>query len=779
MSSWMKTDHSILEDAEKFEGKDKWHLNTEEGVTLSDGPNGLRIEDELGLGFNHSKEATAFPTAALVGCSFDRDLLREYGEKLAEECVQAKVDVLLGPGVNTKRSPLCGRNFEYFSEDPVLSGEYAASYINGVQSKGVGTSLKHFAANSCELGRQVQDSIMDERTLHEIYLRQFEITVRKSHPWTMMPAYNQLNGVYCCENKQLFDLARSWGFDGIFISDWGGVSNPIHSIQSGLNVEMPGRSGSARFLAKAVAEGVLSPECIKRSSQAVTAFSHRCGQYEVKKYDQKDHDAFCQKAAEESIVLLKNQNVLPLKRTDQIAVIGPYALKPCIQGAGSSRVNDAHSDWFLKRLDQSGITYSYAPGYSLENEEIDEKLHEEAMDCVKGKDKVIFFAGESSKNSGEGFDRTSMDLPFNQNTLIRDLVHENCHVIVVLQTGSPVILPWRNMVDGIVCEYEAGKASGIALQRILYGEVNPSGHLAETWPVRQEDNPSARYYDAHVTQSQYREGIYVGYRYYDTFKISVAYPFGYGLSYTEFQYTNLKITGHESCIHGSFKVKNSGTCDGRTAAQIYIGMKNSRIARPCKELKEFASVFLKAGEEKEMSFEIPYSLLTYYDVRQHSWQNEKGIYEVMIGTSVNDIVLQKEMELDGVEDPYSSLRMSDIQYDEGMVYVSDDAFRRMLERPIPAIREPKPVTPDTTIRELQASRLGSAVNFVISRMLRTKALHNVDDASVYNAPLRQLLWLKDHYTWQTVYAAAAYMNHHGWKEWKSLISSVRKKKSVS
>lgn len=761
--------------AKLFEGKDHWHLNSEKDVTFSDGPNGLRIEDETGIGFNHSRQATLFPTAVSAGCSFDRALMEEYGRMIAEECIGEHVDVILGPGVNHKRSPLCGRNFEYFSEDPILSGELAASYINGAQSLGIGTSLKHFAANSRELGRQVQDSIVDERTLHELYLRQFEIAIRQSHPWTLMAAYNRINGVYCCENKKLFEEARSWGFDGALISDWGGISDPVQSIKNGLNLEMPGQTGSAEYIEKAVESGEVSEECLKKSTEHLQKLIDRCG-HGKGSYDQKDHDVFCLKAAEESIVLLKNDGVLPLTKTDTLAVIGPLAEHPNIQGSGSARVNARNADSLLEVLDANGIHYTYAQGYSMDHDTIDQSLHQEALQAAEGKDKVIVLVGETGRDSGEGFDRSSMDLALNQNTLIRDLAQVSPHVILVTQTGSPITLSWRDKVAGIIAEYEAGAKSGEALRRILYGEVNPSGHLAETWPLRNEDIPCARYYDTSVMQTQYREGIFSGYRYYDTYHVPVAYPFGHGLSYTAFAYTDLHINKNVSGIEVSFMIENTGDRTGRTVAQIYAGMENSRIARPAKELRDFISIELAPGEKKEISSQIPYTSFQYYDVQKHSWQIEKGIYTIMVGESVETIVLQGTVAMDGIEDPFSTLSKEYLQYDAGMVYVKDEDFETMLGHAIPPMRSPRPFTPDTTIRELKACGLGKVVNFGVARVLNMKVLHGVDDASVYNAPIRQMLWLREHYTWKSVYAAVAYFNHHGIKEWNALIHSLRKPK---
>lgn len=771
----MKIDPHIEEQLKMYEGKDHWHLNTKKAVTFSDGPNGLRIEDQIGIGFNHSKQATVFPTAACVGCSWDRELLHEYGGILAEECMHENVDVILGPGVNTKRNPKCGRSFEYFAEDPVLSGEYAAAYIKGVQEKGIGTSLKHFAGNSCELGRQVQDSIMDERTLHELYLRQFETAVKKAHPWTIMAAYNRLNGVYCCENKELFEEARSWGFQGIFVSDWGGVSDPVHSIKAGLNVEMPGPDGAAEILAEAAAKGDLSEECIKESSAYLDAFVERCGRYPRKAFDQMKHDDFCEKSAEESIVLLKNEHVLPLQAADSLAVIGPFAVHPCIQGSGSSQVNAKDQDWFLKALDESGIHYTYAPGYQLDSEDVSEDLQEQALQAVIGKNKVIFFAGELSKSSGEGLDRTSMDLPLNQNALLRDLIHQGCHVIVVIQTGSPVTLPWRDMAGGIVLEYAAGSRSGIALKNILYGDVNPSGHLAETWPMREEDVPGHRYFDVSPLQSQYREGIFCGYRYYDTFAVPAAYSFGYGLSYTEFAFQNLKISREGKDVRVQLTVKNIGEQDGRAVVQLYVRMQNSHIARANKELKDFASVSLQVQEEKEVSFVLKKDAFAYYDVKRHSWQIEKGTYQIMLGRAVNDIILQGEIVMDGIEDACSTLDRSYIHYSEGTMYVKDEDFARMLGHAIPVVRSSRPFTPDTTIRELKACGLGRVVNYAVARIMHCLEMNGVDKESVYNAPIRQMLWLREHYTWKTVYAATAYMNHHGRRELKMLLPSLKKK----
>ena len=765
--------NSILDQAKLFEGKDHWHSNGKPNITFSDGPNGLRIEDSKGIGFVHSKEATLFPTAVSAACSFDRSLLRKYGELLAEECMSEKIDVILGPGVNTKRSPLCGRNFEYFSEDPVVSGECAAAYIQGVQSKGIGTSLKHFAGNSRELARQVQDSVIDDRALQELYLKQFEIAIRKSHPWTLMAAYNRLNGVFCCENRALFEQAKTWGFDGVFISDWGGVSDPVKSIESGLNLEMPGPTGSAAVVVKAVDDGKLSAASVIESAQHFAAFQKRCGNYKMQAFDQKEHDAFCEKAAEESIVLMKNQNVLPMHPTEKIAVIGPYALHPCIQGSGSSQVNAKQQDNFLSALREDDIHYVYTEGYSTKKDEIDEALVSAAMAAAKDADKIIIFTGESQQSAGEGFDRTSMNLPMNQNAIICELAHVYQNVIVVLQTSAPVAMPWRNLAAGIVCEYEAGAKSGIALKKILYGDVNPSGHLAETWPLRKEDVPCCRYYDRDVMQTQYRESIYVGYRFYDTFQVPVAYPFGYGLSYTTFTYQNLKIVQRNYGIHVSFEITNTGDMDGRTVVQVYSGMKDSRIARATKELKGFDSIFLHAQQTREVQIEIERAAFAYYDTKRNSWEIESGKYQILVGSSCEEIHLQGEIELSGIEDPYATMQKSYIQYEEGMVYVNDEDYAKILGHKIPESSPILPFTPDTTVRDLKVKGLGKFINFAIEKIIAGKSLHGVDKASVYNAPIRQMLWLKEHFSWKTVYAVTAYLNHHGLKEWQRMIAQIR------
>lgn len=767
----MKT-NSLTKQAKLFEGKDHWHLNGEKDVTFSDGPNGLRIEDEYGLGFNHSKMATLFPSEACVGNSFDRDLLYEYGIMIAQECIKEKIDLILGPGCNIKRSPLCGRNFEYFSEDPLLSGEYAAAYILGVQSLGIGTSLKHFLANSRELGRQVSDSIIDERTLHEIYLKQFEIAVKKARPWSIMAAYNKVNGIYCCENKEMFQEARSWGFDGAFVSDWGAVADPIASIEAGLNLEMPGPSGSSTLILQAIQDGKITNECLQTSTAYLQQLIDKCGQYQNVTFTQKEHNTFCQKAAEESIVLLKNDSVLPLGDSEKIGVIGSFALHPYIQGSGSSQVNTIVQDNFLQSLEEAHIPYCYEQGFAIADDHVDESLRTAALQACENCNTVIIFVGEETCG-GEGFDRTTMDLPMNQNALIRDFIELQKKVIIVIQSGSPITLPWRNQVAGIVVEQLAGGQSGTALKHILYGDVNPSGHLAETWPLRLEDVPCQRYYDNDVFQSQYREAFYVGYRYYDTYHIPTAYSFGFGLSYTKYSFSNMKIQKDNQSVHVSCTIKNIGKREGRAVAQLYVGMKNSKISRANKELKDFCSVMLEKGQEKEIEFVLEPSSFEYYDIHKHTWMIEKGRYQIMIGEALDAITLQEDIDMDGITDCYSSITKELIRYDEGVVYITDADFANMLEHEIPIHHSGRPFTVNSTVGELKACGLGKIINSAARSIISHDIMHGVDAASIFNAPIRQMLWLKDEFQWDTIYAVVAYLNHHGLKELKVMIQSMK------
>ncbi len=552
---------SLEEKAFLCTGSDFWHMRgiPFEGIpetAMNDGPHGLRKQkgDADNLGIAESVPATCFPTAATLACSWDRALVSEVGAAIAEECLAENVSILLGPGINIKRHPLCGRNFEYYSEDPFLSGELGTAFINGVQAKGVGTSLKHFAANNQEYYRMVSDTIVDERTLREIYLAGFEIAVKKSQPWTVMAAYNRLNGTYCCDNKKLLTdiLRREWGFQGIVVSDWGATNDRAAGISAGMDLEMPGtgKENTGKILA-ALEEGTLSEDELDTTACRLidTALRAADNQQEEYTFNHAEHHALARRAAAESAVLLKNDSaILPLEKTGSIAVMGEMAVNPRYQGNGSSLINPLRLENALeeiKKLHDFPEKIVYARGYRNGSADHDEILIDEALAAAAGSETVIIFAGLPPIFESEGFDREHMRMPDNHLRLIDEITSLHKRVIVVLSNGSPVEMPWLEKTAGVIEAYLGGEAAGGAAADLLFGIVNPGGKLAETFPFKSEDCASDAYFPGRPRQVQYREGLYVGYRYFDTVSKDVLFPFGYGLSYTTFGYSDIRLSAQE------------------------------------------------------------------------------------------------------------------------------------------------------------------------------------------------------------------------------------------
>jgi len=642
-------------------GKDLWMLKSVERLGLSsimvaDGPHGLRkqIIKHDNLGAFESVPATCFPTAAATACSFDRDLLYSIGQAIGEECLQEKVAVVLGPGINIKRSPLCGRNFEYISEDPYTSGEIAAALINGAQSKGVGASLKHYAVNNQEKARFICNSVVDERALREIYLAGFEIAVKKSQPWTIMGSYNPVNGVYACENHKLLTeiLRDEWGFKGLVVTAWGACNDRVQGVKAGLDLEMPGSGGiNDKKITEAVNNGSLDMKDLDRAALRLVELILKAHKHEQKnfQFDKQAHHSLARKAAAESAVLLKNDNnALPLKQGQSIALIGSFAKTPRYQGAGSSRINPLQLDNVHDALSAAGVTFEYAQGYS--GVDPDPALIEEAVKIAKGKDKVIIIAGLPDEYESEGFDRASLDMPLGHNQLIEAAVKVNPNVIVVLQLGSPAALPWADKVKVILAAYLGGQAGGSAIANLLLGKVTPSGKLTETWPLSLQDIPCSRYFGG-SRSVEYRESIFVGYRYYDHGDKQTAYPFGYGLSYTSFEYSDLSVSSSSfnkgDTLKVNFTIKNTGNFPGAEAAQIYIAPKKTSIMRAVKELKGFEKIFLQKGESKKVTITLDERSFAYYNAPKKNWAIEGGIYEILIGASSRDIRLKSEVNVSG------------------------------------------------------------------------------------------------------------------------------------
>lgn len=652
---------TLEEKAAMCSGADFWHTEAVERLGIpasmvSDGPHGLRKQDEQAdhLGVNESIKAVCFPAGCGTAASFNRELLQKMGEALGNECQAEGVSVILGPAVNIKRSPLCGRNFEYYSEDPLVASEMAGALIHGIQSKNVGTSIKHFLANNQETRRMSCDSRVDERTLNEIYLAAFEGAIKKEKPWTVMCSYNKINGTYAAQNHQYLTetLRDKWGFEGYVMSDWGAVNNRVEDLKAGLDLEMPGCKGvNDKMIAGAVISGELDESIVDEAVERILNIVFRYEENRDKNavFDRdKDHET-ARKVAEETIVLLKNDNVLPLSDGQKVAFIGKYAKTPRYQGGGSSHIN---SHKITSALDAAAgmSNISYAQGFDDAEDKTDAKLLAEAVETARSADVAVIFAGLPDKFESEGFDRRHMAMPNCQNELIEKIAEVQPNTVVVLHNGSPVEMPWVDKVKGIVEAYLGGQAVGGAVCDILFGKVNPSAKLPETFPLRLEDNPSYLSYIGEGDMVEYREGIFVGYRYYDKKKMDVLFPFGYGLSYTTFEYSNLTVDKEQmkdtDTMRVTVDVTNTGDMAGKEVVQLYVADKESTVIRPVKELRDFAKVELAPGETKTVTFTLDKRAFAYYSVKIHDWHVESGEFDIMIGKSSRDIVLTKTVTVE-------------------------------------------------------------------------------------------------------------------------------------
>ena len=681
---------TLEEKASMCSGADFWHTEAIDRLSLpaamvSDGPHGLRKQndDPDHIGIAGSIEAVCFPTASAMACSFDRELIQQAGAALGEECQAEGVNVLLGPGINMKRSPLCGRNFEYFSEDPYLAGELGAAYVNGVQSTGAGTSLKHFAANSQEWRRMSISSEMDERTLREIYLAAFENTIKEAQPWTVMCSYNKINGTYSCENNWLLNkvLRDEWGFEGLVMSDWGAMNNRVEALKAGLELEMPSSHGETdKLIVEAVNNGSLPIDILDKAVRRVLELVDKSitNKKEIT-YNKEEHHKLAKETAVNSAVLLKNNGLLPLSGNQKVAFIGKFAKVPRIQGGGSSHINCFKTESALDAIaNASGSTiceetctqkegqsfilrnadgtlncgFSYSQGYDTDKDEINQQLIDEAVQNAAAADIAVIFAGLPDSFESEGFDRTHLDMPACQNHLIEEIYKVQKNIVIVLHNGSPVLMPWLDKAGAVLEMYLAGQASGAAAIDLLYGKANPSGKLAETFPLRLEDNPSYLDFPGSRDKVRYSEGIFIGYRYYDKKKMDVLFPFGYGLSYTTFRYSNMRVevngTTNNKAVDGlkandNDKIKvyiditNTGSKAGAEIAQLYIKNFIFLENRPEKELKNFTKVFLEPGETKTACMELNFRSFAYFNETIKDWFAESGTYGILIGASSRDI----------------------------------------------------------------------------------------------------------------------------------------------
>ena len=650
---------TLEEKAGMCSGLDFWHLKEVEHlgipkVMVSDGPHGLRKQDEKGdhLGINDSIKAVCFPPAVLSACSFDRGLMEEMGKAIGREAQANDVSVVLGPAVNIKRSPLCGRNFEYYSEDPYLAGEIAAAFVKGVQSQHVGTSIKHFAANNQEYRRMSSSSEVDERTLREIYFPAFETAVKKAQPYTFMCSYNQINGTFASENKWLLtDVLRGeWGFKGYVMSDWGAVNDRVKGLEAGLELEMPASGGdNDAMIVKAVKDGALEEKILDQAVERILRIifeyaDHRKPQEFTM---EKDHEE-AQHIAEESMVLLKNENhILPLKTSEKAAFIGGFARNPRFQGGGSSHINCFKTTNVLDSV-PCDAQVVYAEGFPADRDFYDKALADEAVKAAAEADKAVIFAGLPESFESEGYDRSHMRLPECQNRLITEILKVQPNTVIVLHNGSPVEMPWLGEIKGLLETYLGGQAGGAAAANILYGKINPSGKLAETMPLKLSDNPSYLNFGG-GEKVEYREGIFVGYRYYDTKEMDVAFPFGYGLSYTTFAYSNLKLSmenpTEKDTVMVSADVTNTGKSAGKEVVQLYIRDLTGSAIRPEKELKGFEKIFLEPGETKTVTMELNKRSFAWYNTELHDWFAASGDYEILVGASSRDIRLTETLHL--------------------------------------------------------------------------------------------------------------------------------------
>ena len=684
---------TLAEKCSLLSGRDVWHTRPFEhagvpSISLSDGPSGLRKQAAEGdhLGLNASVQATCFPSAATIANSWDLELAQRVGSAIGEEARAQDVQVLLGPGLNVKRSPLCGRNFEYFSEDPYLSGKLAAGFIRGVQSQGVSACPKHFAANSQEGHRMASDSVMDERTLREIYLTNFEIAVKEGNPQCLMSSYNLVNGTYANENAHLLTeiLRNEWGFQGAVVTDWGGSNSFVEGTRAGSNLEMPGvGDDSACQLLAAVREGRIEESVVdQRVDELLTLILSTDKARTSSSFDREAHHETAREAACETVVLLKNEGgLLPLSRDARVAVVGDFARTPRYQGAGSSLVNPTRVD---NTLDLLSTYFPHAIGFAagyLREDKPDEALSAEAVALCRDADAVLLYLGLTEGFETEGLDRTHMRIPQNQIALLSKIAEVNPNVVVVLSAGSAVEMPWEGQCRAIVYGCLGGQAGADAMLRVLRGDINPSGKLAETVPIAYADLPVSHYYPGEQRTSEYREALYVGYRYFVTTDRPVLFPFGYGLSYTTFRYENLEADDS----HVAFDLTNTGDREGTEIAQIYIGLPGAKVFRPARELKGFARITLAPGEKKRVVIALDDKAFRYFNVKTNRFEVEGGTYQVMIGASSADIRLTAQVSLagTGAPNPYEGEAFTCYRAAE-LDQVTDSAFSALLGHAIPA-----------------------------------------------------------------------------------------------
>ncbi len=731
---------TLHEKASMCDGLDYWHSQPVDrvgikSIALNDGPHGIRKKGnpEENKDILKGVPAICFPTASATACSWDTDLIYKMGEALGDECRKEQVSVLLGPGTNIKRSPLCGRNFEYFSEDGVLAGEMAAAFINGVQSKGIGTSLKHYAANNQETRRMTVNAVVDERTLRETYLLPFEIAVKKAQPWTVMNSYNRLNGTYAAENKWLLtDVLRDdFGYEGVVITDWGAENDRVAGLIAGQEIEMPTSTGiGTKLIIDAVNNGELDEVVLDAACDKIIELTKKAEPVLGKSYtyDSDEHHKLAREIAGQCMVLMKNDNnVLPLKKDAKIALIGEMAHTPRYQGAGSSLINPIQLDNAYATMKEMGVDFTFSKGYELKKCKAKKSMELilEAKERARNADVAVVFIGLTDEYETEGTDRHHLSIPPMHITLVEEVAKVNPNTVVVLSGGASIEMPWADKVPAILNMFLTGQAGGSAVCDILFGDVNPSGKLSETYPLALSDNSSYNYFPGTPVSVEHRESVYVGYKYYDTANKEVAFPFGFGLSYTTFEYSDIKVSADKikdtDTVTVSFKVKNTGDVDGAEVAQVYVNDVESTIFRPAKELKGFKKVFLKAGEEAEISIDLDKRAFAYYNVNLGDWHVESGDFKILVGASSRDIKLEATVYVEStVEAEIPDYKASaPCYYGADIMNVSDDAFKAVYGKELPPSTRDKnaPFTVLNTIEDAQDSKWGGRIYRLLIKLL--------------------------------------------------------------
>ncbi len=743
---------TLEEKASLCSGLDFWHLKGIDrlsipSIMVTDGPHGLRKQDGESdhVGLSDSVKATCFPTASATASSWDVNLLGEMGVALAEECIQEDVSVLLGPGANIKRSPLCGRNFEYISEDPYLTGKIGSALVNGVQSKGIGTSLKHFAVNNQEYRRMVIESVLDERTLREIYLAGFEEIVKSSQPWTIMCAYNKYNSEYCSDSKMLLTdiLKKEWGHTGLVVTDWGACNDRVTGIEVGMELEMPASGGlNDQKIITAVKSNILSESKLDESVYRVLDLIQKSteterGNYQ---YDVKAHHALARKIASQSAVLLKNEGVLPLQESEHIAIIGEFASAPRYQGAGSSQIQPIILSSAIETLDEKSISYDYYKGYDKKSHEPIQVLIDEAVAGALKSKTAVLFIGLTDEYESEGFDRKHMNIPDAHLSLLNAVTKTYEKVVVVLQNGSPIEMAWLDDVSAVLECYLGGQAGGPASVDLLYGDVNPSGKLAETFPMTLEDDLATKWFGMGPQTVEYRESIYVGYRYYDSAQLDVRFPFGYGLSYTSFEYSNLSLnrSGDKDSndVTVTFDVKNTGHLAGAEVTQLYVKDIESTIFRADKELKGFEKLFLYPGETKTVTMLLNKRSFAYYNTVIKDWHVESGLFDILIGASSRDIRLSESIDITSSREEVKVpdyRKSASIYYDlnENNNVIDDISFEAILGRKLEKNRAPQNelFTINSTLGDVNNNMIGKLLYKKIGKSMTSMLGDNPDDST--------------------------------------------------